>query len=101
MKLESLKPGMVVYDVGRTKMGNTTITTVSVWMVRIVSVDAERRTVVASWNTNRERTCYEHQWKKWRLKKPVLVRSSFGRARLATREEQAAMKRDALKESAP
>lgn len=52
MKIEKLHPTMVVYDVGRHKMGNTTISTVCVWSVLIVSVDVEARTVVASWNSN-------------------------------------------------
>jgi|GEM_PF-1022030 len=92
MKFEKLKPGMVVYDVGRHKMGNTTMSTVAVWSVRIISVDTEKRRVEASWNGNRPKVCYEYEAKKWREKEPMLIRSPMGYARLATREEIKAAK---------
>lgn len=98
MKFEKLQPGMTVYDVGRHKMGNTTLTTVSVWSVRIISVDAEKRSVVASWNSNAPRTFYENATSKWKAQKPVVVRSGMG-ARLATREELKAMKAEAAPKS--
>lgn len=91
MKFEKLTPGMIVYSVGKTKMGNTTLSTVSVWRVQIVSVDTENRTVMASWNSNPVRKFYERDVAKWREKEPVLIRSAFGSARLATREEIKAM----------
>ena len=90
MKFEKLQPGMVVYDVHRHKMGNTTISTVGVWRVRIVSVDHERQRVTASWNGNPARTFYPRDVAKWREKEPLLVRGALGVARLATREEQKA-----------
>lgn len=89
MKIEKLKPGMVVYDVGRHKMGNTTISTVAVWSVCIQSVDAEKRTVVASWNSNAPKEYREHQWSKWRMKKPLLIRGPMGNYRIARRGEVA------------
>lgn len=92
MKFEKLQPGMTVYDVGRTTMGNTTIKTVSVWGVLILSVNAEKRTVEASWNGNPGRTFYEGSWSKWRANRPMLIRGLSGRHRLATREEIAAAK---------
>lgn len=92
MKFEKLKPDQVVYEVGRHKMGNTTITTVGVWRVLIISVDTETRSCMASWNTNQPRRCYEHTIKKWRENEPLLIRSRMGYARLATREEIAAHK---------
>jgi len=90
MKFEKLQPGMTVYDVGRHKMGNTTLTTVAVWSVRVLEVDAEHRRVVASWNTNTPRTFHERDVKKWREKAPLLVGTMLGGKRLATREEQKA-----------
>jgi hypothetical protein len=92
MKFEKLKPGMVLYDVGTHRMGNTTIRTVSVWPVRIISVDTEKRRCVASWNGNSPQTCFEGQISKWREKEPLLIRSRMGYARLATREEIKAAK---------
>lgn len=98
MKIEKLKPGMIVYDVGRTKMGNTTMTTVSVWKVRIISVDLEKRSCVAVWNMfNKEKTFYERSISKWREKEPMTIRSALGQTRLATREELKAAKQAAIK----
>lgn len=91
IKFEKLAPGMTVYDVGRTRMGNTTMTTVSVWHVSIISVDPETRTVMASWNGNRPQRYYGHGMRSWRLAAPMLVRSGLG-SRLATREEIKAAK---------
>lgn len=93
MKIEKLQPDMIVYDVGRHKMGNTRISTVAVWPVRIISIDLEKKTVLASWNTNQPRTFYERSIKKWRADKPVLIRGVMGYARLATREERKKMAR--------
>lgn len=90
MKFEKLQPGMTVYDVGRHKMGNTTLTTVAWWSVRVLEVDTERRRVVASWNTNAPRTFYERDVAKWREKQPMLVGTMMGGKRLAAREEQKA-----------
>jgi hypothetical protein len=93
MKFESLKPEMIVWDVARRKMGNTTRSTVSVWMVKIISVDSTRRTVVASWNGNRESTYSERIVKRWRKEKPMLISTGMsGARRLATREEIKAVK---------
>lgn len=91
MTIDKLKPGITVYDVGRSRMGNTTLRTVTVWTVRIVSVDVATNKVTARWNHNAERTYYQRSWSKWRLKQPVLIRNSFGQARLATRDEIKAM----------
>ncbi len=92
MKIENLKEDQIVYEVGRQKMGNTTISTVVVWEVRIVSVDLERRIVKARWNSNPTREYREMTWRKWRAVKPMLVLSGFG-CRLATREEIEATKK--------
>lgn len=91
MNIEKLQPGMIVYDVSRGKMGNTTISTVRVHPVRIISVDAECRTVVASWNYNPEKKCYSREYEKWRANKPVTITSKFGQTRIATREEKNAI----------
>lgn len=87
MKIESLKAGDTVFDVGRRKMGNTTISTVAVWPVRIIAVDPDGRWVQARWNCNPERRYYASHVKRWRKKEPVLVSGPFGQRRLATREE--------------
>lgn len=87
MKIDKLQPGMIVYDVGRRRMGNTTRSTVGVWRVQIVSVDVDARVVVASWNGNRQRPYGERTWSKWRLEAPHLVPMAMGGYRLARRGE--------------
>lgn len=95
MKIESLKPNMRVWDVGRRRMGNTTISTVCVWAVDVKLVDLEGRKVTASWNGNSYRVFGEHEVSRWRLSEPVTIAAGMmGRRRLATRAELKAMKQD-------
>lgn len=95
MKLESLKPGDVVYSLSRGKMGNTTMRTTYVHHVTIKSIDLENQTCVACWNCNRDRTFYRGEWSKWRKNAPVMIRSVMGSSRVATRAEIAALKQKA------
>lgn len=61
MKFEKIKPGMVLYDRHKYRAGNTTIRVLGEWRVSIRSVDAEKRTAVASWNGNPEETWTERR----------------------------------------
>jgi hypothetical protein len=88
VNIEKLKPGMVVCDIRRYKMGNTTMSSVGVWPVTIISVDEAKQTVTASWNNNPPRLYYHGDWSKWRLSQPTLVKTVFGAYRLQTREEK-------------
>ena len=88
MKIESLKEGMEVYDVHSHRMGNTVLRTLGCWDVRIVSIDLEDHTVMASWNGNAVRKYYQGDWSRWRLNKPNMIRNSIGQCRLETREEK-------------
>lgn len=92
MKFEKLQPGTVAYTVTRQKMGNTTVRTIAIHSVRVASVDAESRTVTASWNGNEVQRFYERQYSKWKASKPITITSPMGRKRLATREEIKTMK---------
>jgi hypothetical protein len=94
MKIDKLKPGMLVYSVGRRRMGNTTINTTSVWSVYIVAVDTAKGVVLARWNYNPPQRFNANVWSKWRLKKPLLVGGPFGSYRLATRAEIEAKKNE-------
>jgi len=87
MKFEKLAPEMVVYDLHRHKLGNTAMTTMGLWKVRIISVDHDTKRVTASWNGNAAKTFFYGDVMKWREKEPMLIRGAFGRARLATRKE--------------
>lgn len=84
MKIEDLKPGMTVYDVGTYGMGNTVLRSVGVWPVRIIEVDMATRSVLASWNMNEPKR-YKREIRRWRLKEPVLITNCMGQSRLATR----------------
>ena len=89
MKLESLKPGMIVYDVQRYRMGSTTLSSVCVYDVEIISVDTANNTAVASWNGNKPSMYYRRQVARWRKSKPRLIRTGmFGQMRIARRGEQ-------------
>jgi hypothetical protein len=87
--MSKLKPGDVLYDVHRTKMGNTTASTMGCWIVRVIEVHGTY--IIASWNGNPPRRMFEHSIKKLRVNKPVFVKSGFGK-RLATCDEIKAMK---------
>lgn len=63
IKFEKIKPGMVLYDRRRTKMGNTTMKTLSEWPVRILEVDAGARRFLMSWNGNAPEWRTEHSLK--------------------------------------
>lgn len=70
IKFEKLQPGMVLWDVHRQKVGNTTLTELGAWKVQIVSVDPETRTAMVVWNGNPERKWYERELKKLYVKLP-------------------------------
>lgn len=53
IKFEKIKPGMELFDVHRNRMGNTTISGLVCWKVRIIKVDADGRRARVSWNGNR------------------------------------------------
>lgn len=91
MKFERVKAGDTVFHVGKTKMGNTTLSTVSIWEVRIIAVDPETRTVTASWNGNSQRRYTEGQIRAWRAKRPELESTGVcGQRRIAKRKSRAA-----------
>lgn len=56
VKFEKIEPGMVLLDIHREKMGNTTMSEWGLWKVKVISVDREKRTAVVSWNSNPPQT---------------------------------------------
>lgn len=72
MTINKLKPGMIVYSVGKRKMGNTKMSTTAYWPVKIIAVDIENLKVEASWNYNQSRIYSKHEWSKWRLNRPII-----------------------------
>jgi hypothetical protein len=63
MKLEKIKAGMMLHSYGRDR---TVMRCNCSWPVRIISVDLERRQVVASWNNNKACIYPERIAVKWR-----------------------------------
>jgi hypothetical protein len=92
MKFKQIKPGMTLFDVHSHRMGNTMCSTIDAWKVDVLSVDANTRTAVVSWNGNPEEVYSEHSLARLRKHKPLLIRSPMGYNRLATREEIKAAK---------
>ncbi len=90
MKLSSLKPGMVVYDVQRHRMGNTTVMTHSVYKVHVLEVHDNH--IVASWNGNPPTKYFEGGVARLKKNEPIMIRSVMGYSRPATRAEKEALK---------
>lgn len=79
---------MTVWSVSRRRLGNTMLSTASVRAIKIVSVDLESGSVMATWNGNKPTRFYGRVIAKWRATEPVLISAgSFGRHRVATRAE--------------
>lgn len=82
MKISQLESGMQVWSVTRTKMGNTTITTVIVHPVFIIEIHDNH--VIARWNGNAPRRFGETAIRGWKemlawppgLKKPLCRKKS-------------------------
>ncbi len=51
IKFSKIEPGMTLYDVRRTKMGNTTLSEWSLWPVKIISVNRDNQTARVVWNS--------------------------------------------------
>ena len=98
MKFEKLKPGMVVFDLWRHKTEDSTISTISIVKVCIISIDPGARTATAYWNNNSARTYSESKISRWHEKEPLLIRSTAGHARRATRDEIRAYKATLVQE---
>lgn len=77
IKFEKIRPGMTLYQKTRVKMGNTMMSRDAVYDVKIVSVDAEKRTALVRWNGNPERVWFEFQLKRLYAKKPE-TKDPFG-----------------------
>lgn len=61
IKFERVQAGDVLWDRHRTKQGNTTMSRMGEWDVKVISIDQEKGTAVVSWNGNRERLYGRYQ----------------------------------------
>ena len=68
IKFEKIKEGMTLYDVRK----NTGMTRNkwSIWPVRVIEVNTEKRMVLASWNHNKEEWMTERRITGYRAKTP-------------------------------
>jgi len=82
IKITSLKPGDVVYDCHRQKIGNTTASELGVWTVKILDVDIERSIVRFSWNGNSPDVYHgkKFSWRRW---PPEWIPKVFGTTKCA------------------
>jgi hypothetical protein len=98
IKFEKIQPGMTLYDRRMTRMGNTTMRSLGEWRVKVISVDAEARTALCSWNGNRPTKYHARNLEKlhtWSMSGPDVVRTegifgSVSRVRKMTKAELAA-----------
>lgn len=88
IKFEKITPGTSLWEVVTGKMGNTTISTVYVYEVKIISVCPETRTAVVSWNHNNPETWGHHRLCSLRAKKPETTRGSLGQCILVRRKHK-------------
>jgi len=49
----TVKVGDTLYDCHRQKMGNTTVSRMATWTVKVLEVEDELRRALCSWNGNR------------------------------------------------
>lgn len=74
IKFDKIEPGMILLDVHREKMGNTTMSEWGWWEVRIISVDRDKRTAQVSWNHNQPQTYRQRQLERLYVNKPKALR---------------------------
>lgn len=70
IKFEKIHAGQTLYDVRRAPFPRSMYGKWEHWPVLIVSVDAEKRTAVVSWNHNREQVYGERSLTRLRAKPP-------------------------------
>lgn len=57
-KLEKLNPGQILWDYHRYQMGNTTMTTMGEWPIKVIEIDLENNRALCSWNGNKPEWIY-------------------------------------------
>lgn len=88
--ISKLNPGQELFRLDRHRMGNTTVKTTSVMRVLVHEVHEDH--VIASVNGNPARKYRSLEVAKWKVNKPVMIKSGMGFQRPATRAEIAEMK---------
>jgi hypothetical protein len=70
IKFEKIQPGMMLFDVHSERAGNTTMKRWGDWPVRVISVDADSKSAMVSWNGNEPTRRYHHRLRKLYAKVP-------------------------------
>ena len=63
---DTVQVGDVLWDCHKRRMGNTTVSEMSCWQVKVLEISEDRKTFQCSWNTNPARTYYRSQIAKLR-----------------------------------
>jgi hypothetical protein len=71
VKWETVKAGDVLYDVHKTKQGNTERSAVGCWTVVIETIDHEAGFAMVRWNGNPAKRYSRRQVERWRRNKPL------------------------------
>lgn len=79
IKFDSIVAGDRLIDVHSYRMGNTTMRCLGLWYVDVISVDAERRSAVVRWNSNRPETWHESRLKRLHRKPPKKYTDQAGK----------------------
>ena len=70
IKYERIKQGMVLFDVHKQKMGNTSMSRWGCWEVRIIVLLPTDHAAIVSWNGTPQQTWREHKLTRLYEKKP-------------------------------
>lgn len=70
--ISKIKPGQILYDKHKYRMGHTTMTTWGVWNVYVMEIDPNGEYIIASWNGNPPRRMSKIQVAKLKVKEPKL-----------------------------
>lgn len=81
IKLEKVTPGMILMDVHREKMGNTTMSQWGLWYVRVLEVDLPGNRALVRWNNNAPKWWSRTNVEKLHTKEPKAYRDQQERRR--------------------
>jgi hypothetical protein len=82
----SIKAGDVLYDCHKQKMGNTTMTRMATFSVKVIEIDAAKRKALCSWNGNKPNWYSERDIKALRRTPKKAKPTIFDMARRVDRE---------------
>ncbi len=75
---DRVKAGDVLYDVHREKMGNTTLSRVGCWPVRVLEVNQAEGWAVVSWNGNAAKKWWRSRVERLRRSPPKTSKKGGG-----------------------